>query len=96
MVTLADIETHRDEVLRIVAEHGGHDLRVFGSVARGEQAEDSDLDLLVRLDNDRSLIDHIALKYDLEDVLGHTVDLVTEEALHHLIRDRVLREAVAI
>jgi len=96
MVTLADMRSRRDEIMRIVAEHGGHDLRVFGSVARGHGGQGSDVDLLVRLDSDRSLIDHIALKYDLETLLGQKVDLVTEEALHRLIRDRILEEAVAI
>ncbi len=96
MVTMADMRSRRDEILHIVAEHGGHDLRVFGSVVRGDVTEGSDVDLLVRLDSDRSLVDHIALKHDLEDILGQKVDLVTEEALHSLIRDRILQEAVAI
>ena len=93
---MADILARRQEILRVVAAHGGHDLRVFGSVAQGRGAEGSDLDLLVRLDGNRSLVDHIALKHDLEDLLGEKVDLVTEEALHRLIRDRIVREAVAI
>jgi len=96
MVTMADMHSRREEILRIVDAHGGHDLRVFGSVARGDAAEGSDVDLLVRLNSDRSLIDHIALKHDLEDLLGQQVDLVTEDALHRLIRDRILKEAVAI
>ena len=96
MVTLADMRSRRDEIMRIVAEHGGHDLRALGSVARGEGDQGSDVDLLVRLDSDRSLIDHIALKHDLEAFLGQRVDLVTEEALRRLIRDRLLQEAVAI
>jgi predicted nucleotidyltransferase len=96
MVTMADMKTRRDEILRVVAAHGGHDLRVFGSVARGDVTEGSDIDLLVRLNSDCSLIDHIALKHDLEDLLGQKVDLVTEDALHRLVRDRILKEAVAI
>ena len=93
---MADMHSRREEILRILDAHGGHDLRVFGSVARGDATEGSDLDLLVRLNSDRSLIDHIALKHDLEDLLGQKVDLVTEDALHRLVRDRILKEAVTI
>ncbi len=93
---MADMKTRRDEILRIVDAHGGHGLRVFGSVVRGDAVEGSDVDLLVCLDSDRSLVDHIALKHALEDLLGLQVDLVTEDALHCMVRDRILKEAVAI
>jgi predicted nucleotidyltransferase len=86
----------RDEILRIAARHGAHDVRVFGSVVRGEAGKDSDVDFLVRLDDDRSLIDHIALMQDLEDFFGCKIDVVSEEALHRLVRDHVLAEAVPL
>jgi len=96
MVALSDILGRRDEILRVAARHGAHHVRVFGSVVRGEAGEDSDVDFLVRLDADRSLIDHVALMQDLEDLFGCRVDVVTERALHRLIRDCVLAEAVPL
>jgi predicted nucleotidyltransferase len=87
------VQQRRDEILRIAAEHGARNVRVFGSFARGEARADSDLDLLVDLEEDRTLLDQIALLQDLEDLLGRKVDVVTERALHRLIRERVLWEA---
>ena len=96
MVALSDILGRRDEILRVAARHGAHHVRVFGSVVRGEAGEDSDVDFLVRLDRNRSLLDHVALMQDLEDLFGCRVDVVTERALHRLVRDRVLAEAVPL
>jgi hypothetical protein len=96
MVALSDILGRRDEILRVAARHGAHHVRVFGSVVRGEAGEDSDVDFLVRLDDNRSLLDHVALMQDLEDFFGCKVDVVTEEALHRLVRDYVLAEAVPL
>jgi hypothetical protein len=96
MVCLNDILKRRDEILRVAAGHGAHNLRLFGSVVRGQADEKSDLDLLVCLDQDRSLMDHVALVQDLEDLLGCRVDVVNQEALHQAIRTRVLAEAVPL
>lgn len=96
MPRLADIVARREEILRLAAEHGARNVRVFGSVVRGESGEGSDVDVLVELGEERSLLDHIALKQDLEDLLGVEVDVVTEGGLHRLLRDRILAEAVAL
>ena len=96
MVTMKSILAHRAEILRIAADHGAHDVRLFGSVVRGQARSDSDVDLLVRLDAGCSLLDHVALMQDLEDLLGIRVDVVPEGALNRTIRDEVLQEAVAI
>jgi predicted nucleotidyltransferase len=96
MVSLADVRVRRDEILRIAARYGASDLRLFGSVVRGQARPTSDLDLLVRLDEGRSLLDHIALIQDLEDALGCHVDVVNERVLHRAIRDRVLAEALPL
>ena len=96
MVTLSQIQQQRAEILRIAHAHGADNLRVFGSVVRGEATESSDLDLLVRFSMNTSLIDHIALMQDLEDMLGVKVDVVNEKVLHPLIRDRVLSEVVVL
>jgi len=96
MAALKDILSRRDEILRVAAKHGARNVRLFGSVVRGEAKESSDVDVLVKLDEDRSLLDHVALKQDLEDLLGCKVDVVTEGALHKLLRDRILQEAVPL
>lgn len=90
------LKNKRAEILRLAAKHGAHNLRLFGSVARGEARPDSDIDLLIDLDPDRSLLDRIGLKHDLEDLLGRKVDVMTEKALHYYIRARVLKQAVAL
>jgi uncharacterized protein len=71
-------------------------VRVFGSLARGEGREDSDLDLLVTLGEGRSLLDLVGLKQDLEDLVHRPVDVVTERALSPYLRDRVLSEAIPL
>lgn len=90
------IRDHRDEILRLARAHGARKLRLFGSAARGDDRSDSDLDLLVEMEPGRSLVDHVALKQDLEGLLGRDVDVVTEQSLHPRLRDRVLREAVSL
>lgn len=83
----------RAKMLDLAAARGAHNLRVFGSAARGAAREDSDVDLLVDLDPGRSALDLAGLTLDLEELLGRRVDIVTEAGLHWFIRDRVLREA---
>jgi predicted nucleotidyltransferase len=83
-------------VLDLARRHGARSIRVYGSVARGQATEQSDLDLLVEWEPDRSLLDVVGLKQDLEDLLGVTVDIGSERGLHWFIRDQVLREAVPL
>ena len=90
------LDAKRAEIAHIAEKHGARNVRLFGSVVRGEAKESSDVDVLVNLDEDRSLLDHIALIQDLEDLLGCKVDVVTEGALHRLLRDRILQEAVPL
>jgi uncharacterized protein len=87
------VKAKRGDILRIAAEHGAYDVRLFGSVARGEAGEASDIDLLVKLKPGRSLLDHAALLVDLQELLGRRVDVVTEDALYWLLRRRILKEA---
>ncbi len=86
----------REDVLRIAAAHGAGNVRVFGSVGRGERGASSDLDLLVDMAEGRSLFDLIALSNDLQESLGINADVLTEASLSPYIRDRVLDEAVAL
>ena len=87
---------HRSDILKIAAKYGAENVRVFGSMARGDERPDSDLDLLVVFQNGRTLMDHSGLIVDLQDLLGRKVDVTSERALHWYIRDRILDEAIAI
>ena len=91
-----ELKAKRTDILRLAGRHGATDVRIFGSVARGEAGSDSDVDFLVKMAPERSLLDHVALWQDLEDLLGRKVDLVSEKALHWLIRDQILKEAVPL
>ncbi len=90
------LKEKREEVLRIAARHGARNIRVFGSVARGEAGPESDLDLLVEMEPGRSLLDMGGLLMDLQDLLGCRVDVVTEKGLRERIRDKVLKDAVPL
>jgi predicted nucleotidyltransferase len=86
----------REDINRIAATHGARNVRVFGSVGRGEANDASDLDLLVDMSEGRTLFDLVALGADLEEALGVAVDVVTEKSLSPYLRDRVLAEAVSL
>lgn len=88
--------TKRDEILRVAARRGARNVRVFGSVARGDNDARSDIDFLVDLEPGRSLFDLSGLLLDLQAMLQTDVDVVTERGLRDRIRDRVLREAVPL
>lgn len=87
------LRENRAEILRLAARYGAYNVRVFGSVARGEAGPESDVDLLVNMEAGRSLFDLGGLLMDLQDVLGCNVDVVTESGLRPRIRERVLEEA---
>ena len=90
------IKEKRDDILRIAAKHGAYNVRIFGSLARGESGPESDVDVLVDMETGRSLFDLGGLLSELEELLGCRVDVVTERGLRERIRDRVLREAVSL
>jgi predicted nucleotidyltransferase len=97
VVTASDIvKKKREEILAIASKHGASNVRVFGSVARGEADETSDIDLLVDLDRGRTLFDLAALVEELNQATGWRVDVVTEGGLRERIHDVVLHEAVAL
>jgi len=90
------IADKREEILAIATKHGAYNIRIFGSVARGEARDDSDVDFLVEMGANRSSWFPVGLIQDLEDLLGRKVDVATEKTLHEMIRDRVLKEAVPL
>ena len=90
------LQTHRQVLLALAAKHGVTDLRVFGSMARGDSGPDSDVDLLVRPLPGTSLLDLGGLLTDAQDLLGRRVDVVSERALAGALRERILGEAVPL
>jgi len=90
------LKDKREAILQVAAKHGARNVRVFGSVARGEADEQSDIDFLVDMESGRSLLDLGGLLVDLQDLLGQNVDVVTERGLKPRIREKVLHEAVAL
>ena len=96
MVTLEHLRREKKaDILRLAEMHGCRNVRVFGSVATGNNRPDSDVDFLVEFDRGKNLFDLIGLKLDLENLLGVSVDLVTPGSLRY-VRDRVLAEAVPL
>lgn len=90
------LRAHRQAILALATQHGARNVRVFGSVARGEDRPDSDVDLLVDVEPGRSLLDVIALEQDLEVLLGRPVDVQTDAGLSPYLQQRILAEAAAL
>src|SRR2546427_655757 len=87
-----DLQAKRQDILRVAAKHGAHNIRLFGSAARGEDNPDSDLDLLVEMESGRSLLDLVALGQDLEELLQRKVDVLTDSSVHPAIRPHILAD----
>ena len=86
----------RAEMLRICARYGARSVRLFGAMVRGEGGADSEVDILVEFEADRTLWDRVTLTQALEDLLGRRVEIVTEKALQPHIRERILEQAVPL
>ena len=96
MTPLELLQQRREDIRRIAAKHGAYNIRVFGSVVRGEARADSDIDLLIEKGPTTSSWFPAGLMLELEEMLGQRVEIVTEKALSPYLRDRVLREAVPL
>lgn len=95
------LQAKRADILRLAEHYGAHNVRIFGSVARGEDDEQSDIDLLVDMEPGRTLLDVVGLWQDLQELLGCNVDVVTEGSLRDSrdidrIRSNVLKDAVVL
>jgi len=96
-MTLEDLlQAKREEILKVCARYGAHNVHVFGSVVRGEADEQSDIDLIVDFEPGRSLLDHAGLWLELQDLLGVKVDVVSSRGIKPRIRERVSQEAVSL
>lgn len=96
IVSLDDLRARRDDILMMAARHGAGNVRVFGSVVRGEAGLGSDVDFLVDMETGRSLMDRSRLLVELQELLGCAVDVATESSLRRRVRDRALREALPL
>jgi predicted nucleotidyltransferase len=96
MINMQDVLQRRDEILAAAQRNGAHDVRIFGSVARGRADASSDLDILVQFDPDRTLFDHGELVMDLQDILGVPVDVLDVDGLRPRFLHHVMKEAVPL
>jgi uncharacterized protein len=90
------LKDKRSEILRVASEHGAYNVRVFGSVRRGEAGPESDVDLLVSMEKGKTLLDFVGLWQDLEELLGRKVDLISDGGLSPYLRERILAEAAPL
>jgi len=91
-----NINEIKRKIVPILLKHGVKRASIFGSYARGEQKETSDIDILVEFGEEKSLLDLVRLKYELEEVLEKKVDILTYNSIHPLLKERILNEAVDI
>ena len=87
------LKDKRQAIMALAVKHGARSVRVFGSVARGDSGPESDVDLLVKMEEGRSLLDLSAMVLDLKELLGVKVDVVSEDGLYWLLRRKILKEA---
>ena len=90
------LSENREAILQLAAQHGAANVSVFGSMAREDATTGSDVDLLVDMEADRSLLDLVGLWQDLEDLLGQSVDVISEGGMSPYLRDKILAEAVPL
>ena len=90
------INERKYEILQLGRENGMNNIRIFGSFMRGEERPDSDVDLLVEIEEDRTLFDLIRFKHSVEDLLGRKVDVVSDRAVHVMLKEEIIDKAVQL
>jgi uncharacterized protein len=90
------LKKYKENINKIAFSHGVRSIRVFGSFARGEENIHSDIDFLIELEPNRSLLDIISLKYDIEDLTGRKVDVVTTKGISPYLAEQIIKEAVSL
>ena len=96
VIKIEQILKKREEILKTCAKYGAYDVRIFGSIARGEADELSDIDILVKFESGRTLLDHAGLILELEKILKCKVDVVSEKGLKPRIKNRILKEVISL
>ena len=93
MQAIKDIISKRDQIISIASHYKMFNVKLFGSVLREEENAESDIDFLVDCGDDCSLFDLISLKYDLEEILGRKIDVITSDSVHWTLKDKIAQEA---
>ena len=93
---LESLRRYRREILDVAARHGARNVRVFGSIARGDDHEGSDVDVLIDVEPGRTLLDVIAFEQDLQELLGRNVEVLTDGGLSPYLQQRILAEAASL
>ena len=96
MSGLEQIKERAPAVYSVAARHGARNIRIFGSLVRGEDGKDSDVDMLVDMDDDRSLLDLVAVERELSKLLNRKVDVVVDGGISPYLRDRICAEAIPL
>ena len=96
MSTLEMLKKSRAKILAIAAKHGASNVRIFGSVVRGEDTDESDIDVLVDMAADRSLYDLVGFQQEIEALVGRKADVLTENGLNRYLKDRICSEAAPL
>ncbi len=96
MTTLESLRQRKAEIESLAARYGAHDVRVFGSVARDEDTNDSDIDVLVEMSDEASLLDLVEFQQALEAMLNRRADVLTVRGINPHLRERILAEAVRL
>lgn len=96
MSTLEMLKKNKAEILAIAAKHGASNVRIFGSVIRGEDTEESDVDFLVDMASDRSLFDLVGFQLEIEALVDRKADVLTENGLSRYLKDLILAEATPL
>jgi uncharacterized protein len=95
-ISLDELRSRRQQILDLATRHGARNVRVFGSTIRGDERPDSDIDFLVEVESGRTLLDVIAFEQDLEELLGRSVDVLTDGGLSPYLQERILAEAAVL
>ena len=93
---IGELKEKREQILAIAERHGAQRIQVFGSLAKGESGKESDVDFLIQLEPGRTLLDIIAMKQDLEDLLGRKVDVLTRGGVSPYLRDEIVSQAISL
>ncbi|OGV72190.1 MAG: hypothetical protein A3B82_00545 [Methylophilales bacterium RIFCSPHIGHO2_02_FULL_57_10] len=96
MNTLELLRNRRTDILAAAARHGAKNVRVFGSATRGEDTDASDIDLLVSMEENRSLYDLIGLQQEIEQMFGRKTDVLTDKSINRYLQERILQEATVL
>jgi predicted nucleotidyltransferase len=93
MKSMEIVKKRKDDILKIASSYGAYNVRIFGSAARGEDKQSSDIDFLVSMEKGRSLFDQAGLLADLQELLGRKVDVVIDDGIYWLLRRKIIKEA---